>query len=124
MRKLLAFAALLSLAAAQPALAQLAANYTINDCSIGSLSGSSQQLLAANPQRKFLEINNPSTNQIVYLNLAGGTAASAVSSLVMGPVASSVNSLTFTGGAGALPPANKITVTGSPGSPVTCYEGR
>lgn len=95
--------------------------FTINDCSISSLSGSSQQLLAANPNRKYLMITNSSTTQTAYVNLAGGTAASAVSSLI---IATTGGILTYTGGPGNTPPTNKITVTGTPGSPVTCYEGR
>lgn len=97
---------------------------TLADCSISSLSGSSQQLVAKNTNRKSLRISNPSLNQNVYLNLSGGTAASAVSSLVISPVASGVNSLTLTAGDTGSMGNNTVTVTGTPGSPVTCYEGR
>lgn len=91
--------------------------YNVVDCSISSLTGSSQSLVAKNPQRKYLMIFNSGAN-IAYVNLAGGTAAtSGISSLsvaVGGTVL--VN--------GAYIDTTAVTVIGTASQPVTCYEGR
>lgn len=91
--------------------------YTLRDCGISSLSGSSQSLAVANPNRKYLGIFN-SGNANVYVNVAGGTAASSgVSSI---PI-SSGNSLIMLGGSGI--PRNLITVIGTAAQPLACFEG-
>lgn len=91
--------------------------YTLNDCSIASLSGSSQQIVAANPNRQYLMLFNSGANT-AYVNLVGGTAASSgASSVVLGVNASVVIS-------GAQISTSKVTITGTAAQPFTCYEGR
>lgn len=91
--------------------------YNVVDCSIGSLSGSSQALVAKNPQRKYLMIFNSGAN-IAYVNLAGGTAAtSGISSLPLATGSSVVIS-------GGYVDTTAVTVIGTSAQPVTCYEGR
>ena len=115
MRKLLV--ALSLFAFAQTAQAQVAP-YTIADCSISSLSGSSQQVVAANQQRKYLMIYNSSASNSAYVNLAGGTAAtSGASSIVLSPT----QSVVLTGSNIA---TNKVTVIGTSSQPLSCFEGR
>ncbi len=67
---LLAILALMPVAA----MAQVTPTYSLRDCGISSLSGSSQSLAVANTSRKYLGIFN-SGNATVYINAAGGTAA-------------------------------------------------
>lgn len=102
-----------------PDLAQASTttNYALADCSISSLSGSSQQVVAANPQRQYLMLFNSGANT-VYVNLAGGTAASSgASSIPLGVGASVVVN-------GANVSRSAVTVTGTSTQPITCYEGR
>lgn len=103
---------------ASPALAQ-ALPTAVADCSIASLTGSSQQLVAANPQRKYLQVYNSGANTI-YLNLSGGTAASSGASSVA--VASAAYATVIQNSDVIM--TNKVTVTGTSTQPVTCYEGR
>jgi len=91
--------------------------YTLYDCSISSLTGSSQQIIAANPQRKYLMIFNSGANP-AYVNLAGGTAAtSGASSVALSVGASIVVS-------GPTISTSKVTAIGTAAQPLTCYEGR
>lgn len=91
--------------------------YNLADCSISSLSGSSQTLVAKNPQRKYLMVYNSGANT-AYVNLAGGTAAT-----------SGISSVPLTVGASVVISGNQtdttaVTVVGTTAQPVTCYEGR
>lgn len=100
-----------------PARADTPSLYSLADCSISSLSGSSQSLIAANPQRKYLMVFNSGANN-AYVNLAGGTAAtSGASSVVLGVGSSVVIS-------GTSISRSAVTVIGTAAQPVTCYEGR
>lgn len=109
--------AFISLFAALPAQAQVVATYALSDCSVSSLTGSSQSLVAANPQRKYLLIVNSGANN-AYVNLAGGTAAtSGISSAQISPQGTVLLS-------GATVARNAVTVIGTSAQPVTCYEGR
>lgn len=93
------------------------------DCSIASQSGSSAQLVTANPQRKYLLIcNTGATNDNLGVNLAGGTAAlSGTGTLTLVPGACKEYSTT---GPLADPPANAVTAIGTSTQPVLCLEGR
>lgn len=121
MRKFISI--LLSLLALMPvaALAQTSPGglmiYSLRDCGISSLSGSSQNLAVANPNRKYMGVFN-SGNATIYVNFAGGTAAST------GIASASVVS----GGSIVMLPTqgisrNLITVIGTAGQPVACFEG-
>ena len=133
MRKYLA--ALLAFLTLSPfsAFAQVAgADPTFADCSIASMSGSSQSLgtaftLASKQfNRKYLYICNTTTvaGDNVGVNLAGGTAAlqgAGTQTLVPGAC------MEFSSAAGSglpLPPSNAINVIGTSTQPVLCYEGR
>lgn len=116
---LVAMAAILGFTDA--ATAQALPGFT--DCSIASLSGTSTQIVAANPQRKYLELcNNGATNN-VGVNFAGGTAAIA-----------GAGTITLVPGSckeyGALdsylpwPPTGAVTVIGTSAQPIACYEGK
>lgn len=114
---LLALASLLTISCfSAEALAQ-AYPYNLVDCSVSSLSGSSQALVAKNPQRKYLMIFDSGANP-VYVNLAGGTASSSgVSSIPVAVGGSVVIS-------GDYIDTTAATVIGTSGQPVTCFEGR
>ncbi len=99
------------------AMAQVTPAYTLRDCGISSLSGSSQSLAVANPQRKYLGIFN-SGNATVYVNAAGGTAAS--TGIASIPVVSG-GSLIFKEPEGLA--RNPITIIGTTAQPVACFEG-
>lgn len=104
---------------------------TFADCSIASMSGSSQKLgtaftLATNFNRKYLYIcNNTSVaGDSVGVNLTGGTAAlngAGTVTLVQGAC------LEFSANPGSglpQPPSGAVTVIGTSSQPVLCYEGR
>lgn len=87
----------------------------INDKSLPALSGTSQVLLIANPDRRYLLIQNTGSENL-GVNLAGGPAA------IGGPGTVTL----FPGGsyepdAGFIP-TNPINVIGSEGQPVLCFE--
>lgn len=99
-----------------PALA-FAQPDSISDCSISSLSGSSQSLAAAAQNRKSILIFNSGANN-AYVNLAGGTAAtSGASSVLIAPGAS----LTYSG---QYVPITAITVIGTASQPIACFQGK
>lgn len=100
-----------------PAFANPSPTYNLADCSISSLSGSSQTAVAANSNRQYLMLFNSGANT-AYVNLAGGTAASSGASSVALGVGSSVVI------SGQQVATNKVTVTGTAAQPFTCYEGR
>src|ERR1700743_809885 len=89
--------------------------YSLADCSIASLSGSSQALVAKNPQRKYLFIFNSGANT-AYVNLAGGTGARRGASSFPLSVGSSlvINGPTID--------TSAATVIGTSTQPITCYE--
>lgn len=89
---------------------------TFKDCSVASLSGSSQTLSAANPQRKYLLVCNTGSSN-AGVNFSGGTAAIAGAG-TMTLVPGSCKEYAYT------PPANAITAIGTAAQPVACYEGR
>jgi hypothetical protein len=99
------------------AFAQVNPVTTERDCGISSLSGSSQTIAVANPNRKYLGLFN-SGNASVYVNAAGGTAAS--TGIASIPVTSG-GSLLFKLPEGI--PRNAITIIGTSGQPVACFEG-
>lgn len=111
-----------------PEGAQAQALPTLNDCSIASLSGSSQAVLAGQSQnRKYLFIQNTSTvvspPDNVGINLAGGTAAiGGAGTLVLAPGA--WKEFSTYGGDLPAPPVNVINVIGTSGQPVVCLEGK
>lgn len=110
---------ILAIALAFPglALAQAVPNYTLRDCGISSLSGSSQSLAVANPNRRFLGIYNTGTAS-VYVNAVGGTAASTgIASITV----TSGSSLIFQGQNGVN--RNAVTIIGTTAQPVACFEG-
>jgi len=117
MRYLSSLFLLVTLLFAVPAFAQTQTLYSLTDCSISSLSGSSQSLVVSNPQRKYLMIFNPASHN-EYVNLAGGTAStSGASSVTLGTGASIVldgNTLS----------RSAITVIGTASDKLTCYEGK
>lgn len=102
---------------------------TFRDCSIASLSGASQTLLAAPSfNRKYLLVCNFGTSNSVGVNFAGGTAAIAGAGTYTlpdtgGPVAQCKEFSADPGGT-PLPPAGIVTVIGTSGQPVQCWEGR
>lgn len=107
----------LSFLLAIPAHAQAVSVFSIADCSIASLSGSSQTAVAANSQRKYLLIfNNGNAN--VGVNLAGGTAAIAGAGTV---TLGSLASIEYNGSA---VPQGAVTVIGTAAQPIVCLEGR
>lgn len=110
---------ILAIALAFPglALAQAVPNYTLRDCGISSMSGASQSIAVANPNRRFLGIYNTG-NASVYVNVAGGTAANTgISSIIV----TSGSSLIFQGANGVN--RNAVTILGTSGQPVSCFEG-
>jgi hypothetical protein len=118
--KFLAIALFSVVLGASQAHAQQVTGYQVRDCSIASLSGSSQQILAANPQRKFLFIvNNGAGSNSVGLNLAGGTAAINGS----GTITLAANG-SFLIQANVPQIYNAITVIGTAAQSVQCFEGR
>ena len=133
MRKILALifaAVLLSPLAVQAQVAS--ANPTFADCSIPSLSGSSQSLgttftLGSKAfNRKYLIICNTSTvtADTVGVNMAGGTAAlGGTGTLTLYPGAC-IEYSAAPGSGLALPPSNAINVIGTSTQPVLCLEGR
>lgn len=125
---LLAFSLFLS----DQAFAQSAsANPTFADCSIASMSGSSQALGTAFVlgthayNRKYLEIcNTGASGDNLGVNIAGGTAALAgVGTLTLVP-GSCVEYSSAPGSGLPLPPSNGVNVIGTSGQPVACIEGK
>lgn len=115
------------------ASAQVAgADPTYIDCSIASMSGSSQSLGTAFTlgsrayNRKYLHICNTSTvtADTLGVSLSGGTAAlggTGTNTLYPGQC------LEFSSAPGSglpLPPSNAVNVIGTSGQPVLCEEGR
>lgn len=105
-----------------------AANPTFADCSIASLSGSSQTLGTAFTlgthayNRKYLLICNTGTSN-VGVNLTGGTAAlSGAGTMTLVPGSCKE----YASGTTQLPnpPANGVAVIGTSSQPVLCIEGR
>lgn len=96
--------------------------WTNRNCGITSMSGASQQLVAANAQRHTLEVCNfGATNDNLTLGLAGETAvANQGLVLVPGSCKEYADGTTYL----PQPPANAINVIGTSGQPVSCYEGR
>lgn len=89
-------------------------NATYADISIASLTGSSEQLAAANTNRKVLFITNIGT-AVVNVNLTGGNAAAGAGSF---PILAGGSALFDTN-----VPTNQINIIGTAGQPVTAYEG-
>lgn len=86
----------------------------LNDNSITSLSGSSQQIVPANATRSFLLLFN-SGNANVGVNLAGGTASiGGTGTITLAPNGSA----TFATGS---IPENAINVIGTSGQPLVCF---
>lgn len=104
---------------------------TFADCSIASLSGSSQTLgtaytLGTNPNRKYLLIcnNTSSASANVGVNLSGGTAALNGAGTITLSQGACLEFSTSPGGGLPLPPANGVRVIGTAAQPVMCLEGR
>lgn len=114
--------ALVSLIFLLPDLTFAQALPTARDCSIASLSGSSQSLFSGSSyNRKWLLLCNTG-NATVGLNYAGGTAVIAGSSQNLAPGA--CKEFSSTSQALPDPPANAITVIGTAAQPLACYEGK
>ncbi len=83
-----------------------------------ALNGSSQTLLAAtsagSAARKGFLVVNPSTNNVVYLSIAGGTATSADIPIQPG---------TWVNLTGSIGPFNAVTILGTNAQSVTVYTG-
>lgn len=95
----------------------------LNDCSITSLTGSTSQLLvAANPNRKYLYIYNSAASDKIYVNLAGGTAGTTATSTGTIAIAAGGN-VQFDGNSTTMP-INAIYTNGTSADAVICYEGR
>src|SRR5215813_5213973 len=87
----------------------------VNDKSVASLAGSSQVLLIANPDRRYLLIQNTGSSN-VGVNLAGGPAAiGGAGTITLLPGGS------YEPDAGFIP-TNPINVIGTAGQPVVCFE--
>lgn len=119
----------LSIAMLLPAMAFAQAVPTFADCSIASLSGSSQSLGTAFAlgskayNRKYLLICNNGTTNNVGVNFAGGTAAIAgAGTLTLVP--GSCKEFSAQPNLLPQPPSNAVNVIGTSGQPVLCYEGR
>lgn len=86
------------------------------DRSIASLSGASENLMAANANRRSLTINNINAANPIAVNLTGGAAA-----------LNTAGSITLLAGASLVfdqfPPSGAITVIGTALDGVTAYEG-
>lgn len=96
---------------------------SLYDCSITSLTGSaSQTILAANVNRRYMEIFNPNASDAIYVNLAGGTAGATATSTGTIQVAHGT-SIIFDGIQNMMP-INSITVNGTASDAIICYEGR
>jgi hypothetical protein len=116
----LALLALLAL----PASAHAQALRSFNDCSIASMSGSSQQLVATNPQRAYLLVcNTGASGDNIGVNFAGGTAAIAGAGTITLVPGSCKE---YAAGSSYLPnpPSGVVNVIGTSSQPVACYEGR
>jgi hypothetical protein len=108
------------------------ADPTFADCSIASMSGSSQSLgtlftLASRAtNRKYLLICNTSTvtADTVGVNLAGTTAALQGTGTITVYPGSCLEYSSAPGSGLPLPPTNAINVIGTSGQPVLCLEGR
>ena len=83
----------------------------VTDASIASMSGISQTLLAANPNREYIEIIN-SGSATVWVNLTGGTAAANTGIPIL-------SNGSWRGD--VFVPSNAITVIGTAGQPLSCY---
>ena len=90
----------------------------LKDASITSLSGSSETLLAAQPGRSYLLIQNTGTANCT-VNMTGGTAAAGGAACVtLSPINATGpnNCIEFS----EFVPANAIKVIGTAGQPVLC----
>jgi hypothetical protein len=107
--------------AAPEASAQALPSYI--DCSIASLSGSSQALLSGtSSNRKYLGVFNTG-NANIGLNVTGGTALiGGTGTITIPPGAGKEYSLY--GHGLPFPPFNIINVIGTSGQSVTCHEGK
>lgn len=122
MRYIIAVLSILTLSA--PAFANPLAVMSLADCSITALTGSaSQQILAGNVQRKYLQIFNPNASDKIYVNFSGGTAGNTATSTGTMSIAA-LASVIFTGSATTPMLINAITVNGTANDAIICYEGR
>lgn len=96
--------------------------WTNRNCGITAMSGTSTQLLAANPQRHYLLLCNfGAAGDNVTFGMAGETAvANQGLTLVPGACKEFSDYTSYLPN----PPANAITVIGTSTQPVVCYEGR
>lgn len=101
---------------ASPAFAQIV-TFNPSDCSKASLSGSSQSLLVANSQRRYLFLQNTGTSS-VGVNVAGGTALIGGTGTITLLPGTSLE-YTATG-----VPTTAITGIGTAAQSLTCIEGR
>lgn len=111
------------------AFAQAAPTYA--DCSIASMSGSSQALGTAFAlgsrvySRKYLLVcNNSVAGDNLGVNFAGGTANLTGAGTVVLVPGSCKEFSAAAGGSLPIPPSNNVNVIGTSGQPVLCYEGR
>lgn len=83
--------------------------------SIANLTGASQTLMAANPNRRHLLIQNLDANPI-GINLSGGAASLTAAGSIYLPQYGSLEIFNY-------PPTSAITVIGTANADVTAYEG-
>lgn len=114
--KRILLALVLSFLAFSPAHAQLVPFGAAN-CSIASLSGASQSLLAANPLRRYLLIQDNGT-AAVGVNIVGTTA------VIGGAATITLQPGTSIEYAGPAMPTSAVTAIGTSSQPITCIEGR
>jgi hypothetical protein len=125
--KFLAALAFLAFLTASQAEAQNASLRSFNDCSIAALSGASQQILPANPNRSYLLICNTATTNNAGVNFTGGTAViggAGTYTLLPNNVAQSCKE--YAAGFSYLPPppSGAINVIGTATQTLLCLEGR
>lgn len=120
---LLAFIFLLAF----PLEAEAQALASFNDCSISSLTGNSQQAVAANPNRKYLLLCNTAASNNAGVNFTGGTAAiGGVGTYTLLPNNVAGSCKEYASGSSYLPapPTGAINVIGTSAQVLLCYEGR
>lgn len=106
-------AASLAVVPASDALPPIGGAYT--DRSIANLSGSSEQLMAANAARRILIVHNIGATAVA-VNLTGGTASLTVGGSYGLAAGASLVIDTY-------PPTSAITIIGTASADVTAYEG-
>lgn len=82
------------------------------DASIASLAGTSEQLLAANPIRQFLEIHNPNASNKIAYSFGSSAALNAAGSYTLAAGATATYDIFV--------PTGAVQVIGTASDKVTC----